>query len=396
MKYKLILLLLFIVDAIVLFLESSEVSVSSAEAYLLYNENSPLAYLLNSFLERFGSSDYLLRFPFIIMHLLSALMLYSISEKYLKSEKNRLWLFVMFLLLPGTVSSAIVVSHAGFIIFGLLLYIYIDQKVSSKLAIAILPLYLADGGFSYLFLALALYSFNSLSRELALYTFALYLVSVYLHGFDIYGYPRGHFLDTLGIYSAIFTPVVFIYIFYVLYRRYLTKRQDKLWYIATVAFVYSLLVSFRQKIDVEHFAPYLIVALPLAAETFASSYRVRLKEHRRGYRSIFIVAFIFLLLNTFIVFFNKELYLVLDNPKKNFAYNMHVAKELAKKLHSMGIDAIKTNEKMQRRLRFYGIADSDNYKLKELPYNTKKHSDVTISYKGKILYRADVTKLNNN
>jgi hypothetical protein len=44
-----------------------------------------------------------------------------------------------------------------------------------------------------------------------------------------------------------------------------------------------------------------------------------------------------LILNTLLVFFNKELYLVLDNPKKNFAYNMDVAKELSQKLKASGI-----------------------------------------------------------
>jgi energy-coupling factor transporter ATP-binding protein EcfA2 len=108
-----------------------------------------------------------------------------------------------------------------------------------------------------------------------------------------------------------------------------------------------------------------------------------------------VISFIFLIANTLLVFFNKELYLVLQNPKKNFAYNMHVAKELAQVLKQKGYSCVKTDEKMQNRLRFYGINSCMQNSLKELPLESKKEADVTISYKNRLLYKATVTKLNN-
>jgi len=396
MKYRIILFLILGIDALILFFEASHLSISSSGASILYGPTSFLQLLVKSSLAFFGHNDFGLRFIFICMHLLSAVLIYLISGRYLKEERNRLWLLLTFVLLPGVISSAVMVNHAGLIIFGLLLYLYLEDKCSKLFINLLLFIYaLIDIGFVYLFLGLAFYYlFNKQTKEFV-YNIALFFLSSYLYGFDIYGFPRGHFLDTIGVYSAIFTPVIFIYLFYVLYRRYLADKKDKLWYIASTALLFSLLISFRQKVDIEHFAPYLIVALPLAAQTFASSYKVRLKEHRRGYRAIFILAFVLLILNSLVVFFNKELYLVLNNPKKNFAYNVGIAKELAQQLENKGVHCVKTDAKMQRRLRFYGINECTKNNLKELPLQSKTEADVTIRYKNKILYKATVTKLNN-
>ena len=396
MKYKIILFLILGIDACVLFFETAHVSISSSEASLLYGDFSFLQLLVKTSLAFFGHNDFGLRFVFIAMHILSALLIYIISKRYLKFQRDRLWLVLTFVLLPGVVSSAIMVNHAGFIIFGLLLYLYVEQKVSKFFINILLLVYaLLDVGFVYLFLGLAFYHlFNKEKKEFA-YNIGLFFFSSYLYGFDIYGFPRGHFLDTIGVYAAIFNPIIFVYIFYVLYRRYLADKKDKLWYIASTALLFSLLISFRQRVDIEHFAPYLIIALPLAAQTFVSSYRVRLKEHRRAYKAIFVSSFILLILNTLVVFFNKELYLVLDNPKKNFAYNMHIAKSLAQKLKAQNIDCVTTDRRMQKRLRFYAVTQCDKNILKELPLKSKREPDVTISYKNRILYKATVTKLNS-
>ena len=163
----------------------------------------------------------------------------------------------------------------------------------------------------------------------------------------------------------------------------------------SAALLVSLMLSFRQRVSIEHFAPYLMLGLPLAAQTFISSYRVRLKMFRTGYKTIFVVSFILLVLNTVVVFFNKELYLLIENPKKHFAYDMHVAKELAEQLKSKDINCVRTDRKNQIRLKFYGISTCKQYLLVKNRFLKKKDSDVTISYKNVVLYSANVTKLNN-
>ena len=396
MSPKIIFFLLLGLDVFILLLETSHVSISYNEALLLYGHHSLLQYITRFFITLFGQNDIGLRLAMILMHLGSVVLLYLISKRYLKTERNRLWLIFIFILLPGVVSAAIVVNHAGIIIFALLLYIYIDGVFGDKYSAWLLPLFaFLDPGFSYLFIGLGIYYLAQKQHWMFIYTIILYLLSVNLYNVQITGAPRGHFLDLLGIYSAIFTPIIFIYIFYVLYKRYLMNKTDKLWYISSTALLISLVLSFRQRIDIEVFAPYLIIALPLAAQSFVSSYRVRVKEFRKTYRLVFGLSLIFLLLNATIVFFNQELYRYIDNPRKHFAYNMHVAKELAKQLKSKNIRCLKTNYKMQLRLRFYGINECDKTLLKRVPVKKTENSDVTIRYSGHVVYRANVTNINN-
>ncbi|MEN4046962.1 hypothetical protein [Sulfurimonas sp. NWX367] len=396
MKYRIILFLILGLDASILIFQTTQISISPSEASLLYGDASFLQQLVKLSLKIFGQNDFALRFVMILLHLLSAWLLHAISAKYLALERNRLWLVTVFVLLPGVVSAALVISHAGLIIFGLFLYIYLSQKLNDYYLNILLFLYaLLDAGFVYLFAGLAIFYLFQKNKILFLYNLFLAGLSVYIYGLNISGVPSGHFLDTIGVYSAIFTPVIFIYIFYTLYRGYLNDENDQIWYIASTALLFSLLLSFRQRVELELFAPYLILALPLAAKTFAHSYRVRLTNFRKRYRAIFVLAFVFLIFNTLIVMFNKELYLLLDNPKKHFAYKMHIAKKLATELKAMNILCVKTNQDMQKRLKFYFIDKCDENVLQELKPHSNIKSDVTIRYKNKILYKANVTKINN-
>lgn len=396
MNSRYILFLIIGIDALILFLEISNISISYDESLILYGTPSILQYITKASLALFGHNDFALRFGMLLLHLMSIVLIYLISKRYIAQQRDRLWLVLVFVLLPGVVSSAVIINSAGLVIFGLLLYIYIAQKCSLKVQLTLLTLYaFLDFGFSYLFLGLAIYYIVNKQRILGTYLVALYILSGSIYGFDVVGTPQGHFLDSIGVYSAIFTPIIFIYLFYTLYRRYLTAKIDKVWYIASTALIISLLLSFRQRIDIEDFAPYLIVALPLAAHSFISSYRVRLKQFRTKYKLIFVLSFVFLIFNALVVFFNKELYLILENPKEHFAYDMYIAKELAGELQKRNIPCVITNKKMQNRLKFYGVSKCDNTLLREIDISTKSATNVTISYKNKILYRANVTKLNN-
>ena len=403
MNQRYILFLILGIDAFILFLKIPDLSISYSEAALLYGDTTFLQLIIKTSLYLFGQNDFALRMPMIAFHIASALLLYQISKNYVKEDKNRLWLIFIFILLPGVISASILVNNAGLVIFGLLLFIYVTQittnhnelKPTKSMYILLVFYVFMDGGFNFLFLALMLYGYYKKYTNFVIFNGILFAISIYLCGLDVYGLPKGHFIDAIGIYAAIFTPIIFIYIVYVLYRRYLTKDIDMIWFIASVAFILSLLLSFRQRIGVEQFAPYLIIALPLAAQTFYSSYRVRLRVFRGKYRFIFTLAIIFLILNSFVVFFNKTIYLVLENPKKHFAYKMHIAKELAQELKNQGIKCVKSKEKMSQRLKFYNIQECENNLLTQYQVDGKKSYDVTISYKNIPVYSANVTKLNN-
>ena len=69
-----------------------------------------------------------------------------------------------------------------------------------------------------------------------------------------------------------------------------------------------------------------------------------------------------LLINVTITIFNKPIYLLLENPKKHFAYKYNFAKELAAELKDNNIDKIQSDdEELLLRLRFYGITEGDKY-----------------------------------
>ena len=391
------LFLILGIDAVILFFQISHISLSYEESSLLYGPFSFLQLLINTSINTFGHNDFGLRFVMILFHLMSVVLIYFISIPYISLQRNRLWLLLVFVLLPGVVSSAVVINSAGMVIFGLLFFVYIYEKTPQLFSSIVLLIFaLIDIGFAYLFLGLLIFFIKEKKYLLALYVLGLYILTSLLYGFNVFGYPKGHFLDTIGVYSAVFTPIIFIYLTYSLYRRYLTSSIDMIWYITSTTLLLSLVLSFRQRILIEDFAPYLIIALPLAAQSFISSYRVRLKRFRIRYKLAFIISFILLISNTFIVFFNKELYRVIDNPKKHFAYEMHVAKELAEELERVGIKCVNTDKQMQQRLYFYNINYCEENILKESSLNSDEGLSVTISYKKTVLYKASVTNLNNS
>lgn len=395
MRAKIILFLILGIDVVLLFFQFQQLSISSAEVYLLFESHNYIAFFYKILFSLFGHNDFTLRIPMLVLHSVSFFLFYELSKRYLTTSRDRIWLMFVYVMLPGMLSNAIVVSHASFILCGLLLYFYVLPRVHPLVTKALLVLFaLFEGGFGYLFLGLLLYSLKNKSyKESAFYT-ALVVVSAYLYHYNIYGFPRGHFLDTLAVYSAILTPFIFIYLVYVLYRRYLAGKRDRLWYVASTTLLGSLILSFRQRLDIEYIAPYLIIALPLVAQTFRHSYHVRLKQFRKRYKFLFAVALAFLLLNTLVVLMNKSLFAYIDNPKKHFAYNMYVAKELAQELKKQGIKCVTTDKKMEKRLEFYGVGICQKNYLETFLPTSSRETDVTIRYNNRAVYKANVTKIN--
>jgi len=394
MKTKYVLPILLAIDTLILVFEANGLSISYIEAKNYLEFNSLTGYLSHIFTYFFGQNDISFRMTMIVLHIFSVLLLYKLSFWYLKREKERLFLVVIYMLLPGVMSSAILVNSAGFVIFATFLFLYIYKSLKDKLySYALLILYsVLDNSFSYLFLGLFFYALHVKDKKFMILNMILIIINVYIYGTDIGGFPTGHFLDALGIYAAIFSPVIFIYLFYSLYRAFLTKQTDILWYISSVALIFSLLLSLRQRVHIEYYAPFVIPSILIGAKVFISSYKVRLPIFRKRYRLLFNLSILFLFINFVLVLFNKSLYVYIKNPKKHFAYNNHIAKELAYKLKQNNITCVKTNYKMQERLEFYGIKECNNNILSY--YKTNNSIDVTISYNNIPVYIAYVTKIN--
>ena len=396
MTSRYILFLLLGIDALILFFQISELSISYYEAKILYGEFSFLQLITNFSLNIFGHNDLGLRLPMMLLHLFSVILLYLNSNKYLKYERDKIWLVLIFILLPGSISSALQINSAGLLIFGLFLFVYIYENFSLKYIYILLPIYaLIDGGFLYLFLALIFYAYHIKNKIFFVVNIVLFSISIFIYGLNAHGLPSGHLIDALAVYFAIFSPIVFVYLFYVLYKKLYTKNVDLVWFISFIPLLFSLILSLRQRVELDEFAPYIMLALLLGADIFSKSYRIRLKIFRKKYKMMFAISLVFLLFNSLVVLFNKELYKVIENPKKHFAYRMYIAKELSTKLKDLNINCIDSNDDLSYRLKFYGISQCDKYILKEKQLNIDNKTDVTISYNNIVVYRANVTKINN-
>ncbi len=384
---------LVVAHTITLLLFTSQLSISYYEADIFFNKTNLLHYIVNFSSTLFGQNNLALRLPMILMHAVGAFFYYDVSKQLFKKESDKVWNLLLYLVLPGINSAAIMVDGAGLLLFLLLFFLYVYKHLR-KLAYFLLPLYVfIDGSFTFLYLSFIFYSIEKRRSTMLVASIILFGISMYLYGIDIGGHPKNYFLPTLGIYAAIFSPIVFVYLIYALYRWSVKEERTLLWYLGATAFVFSLLVSFRQQMQLEDLAPYILVSTPLMVKTFLSSYRIRLREFRKPYRLLLTIALAFLLVSSLTIYLNKYLYLVIEKPHKHFVYKNHIAKELAEKLKEMGVTSVLTsNKQLQNRLKFYGIEES----LATRIYEDKpliKSEVVTISYVGVDVAHFYVTKL---
>lgn len=366
---KALFLVLFI-DLLALIYGASTLSISYDEAVLYFdaqNEGSllNLAHFLAHFgTMLFGQNDFALRMPFVLVHLMSALLLYLFALKFTKTPKDALFSLILFLLLPGTVASALIANEAAIVICLSLLILNAQIYGFKKAFYALLILALfVDGSFAILFLSLFFYALYKKEIPLVVLNLGLFAASVGLYGFDLSGRPRGYFLDTLGVFAACFSPIVFLYYFYIIYRLAFRPNKPLLWFIASTSFLFCLIFSMRQRLYLEDFLPFCVIATPLIIATLMNSYRIRLPNLRLKYTILIQSALIFLVLFYLAIIFNTLLYGLLSDHKKHFVYNYHFAKELAISLKNRGLNEIKTDPQMQLRLKFYGINESKNFKL---------------------------------
>ncbi|MBL6970227.1 MAG: glycosyltransferase family 39 protein [Campylobacterales bacterium] len=377
---SLVFITLLITAAVVLLTAATTLDISYNESVNYFHNFNELTILTHISTYLFGPSNISLRLPFILIYLLSIILFYKLSSKYINSNRDILIATAIFMALPGVISASLLVNTSILVIFSVLLYIYI-YNITSKHSYILLVLFLfLDNSFAILFIALFFYSLKHKDNKLLIVSLILFGISMQMYGFDSGGKPKGFFIETVAIYSSIFSPFIFFYFAYSLYRTSIKGELDLLWYISTTTLIFSILLSFRQSIPIEDFAPFVVVAIPIMVKTFLSSYRVRLPQFRIKHKIGLNIAIVVLLLNSAILLINKPLYLLFENPKKHFAYKHHFAQEIATILKKNNITAVKTtNLRLQERLKFYGIKNGNRYTL--YPYRVNSlDKDITIKY----------------
>lgn len=361
-RYHTIFISLLLVHISLLVYLTSEFSISYKEA-LIYFENTQtlLHYLTNISTSILGQNDFGLRFPFIFFYICSSILLYLLTENYFKNESDRLISVAIFMLLPGVNSGALLVNESIIVVFLTLLYLYVEKKRNYECYLLLFIFLFIDNSFAILFLALFFRSISRKDNYLLVISLILFGLSMGMYGFEISGKPKGYFLDTFSVYATIFSPFLFLYFVYAIYRVGLKHEKDLFWYLSSSALALSLLFSLRQKVAIEDFAPFVVIAIPIMVKLFMQSFRVRLKQYRTNHYGFALLALCVLLLNFAILIANKTLYLFLENPKKHFAYKHYIVKEISKELTQKDINAIKVyDEKLQLRLKFYNIGHSSN------------------------------------
>ena len=384
-KYNIYFYTLLSILVLMLLFVSNTLSISYKEALNVFTNTSVLSYITNISIYLFGQNDIALRIPFIFFYILSSILMYLLTKDYFKYEKDRLLSISIFMLLPGVLSASILVNSAIIVTFCTLLYIYFYEKRNKHCYVLLLIFLFIDNSFAILFLALFFFSIKHKDNKLLITSFVLFILSMYIYGFTTNGKPKGFLVDTFAIYASIFSPLLFIYFFYTIYRASLKKNKTLIWYISITALLVSFIFSFRQRVYIEDFAPYVVIFLPFMLKTFLHSYRIRLKEFRKKHDIAVILVLLMLFLNVFFTMFNKPLYMFITNPKKHFVYDYHFIKELSVKLKEKNINNIQFDDKrIALRLRFYRIDEGHEYTLSKNKKN-KASEKIAISYYGKEL-----------
>ena len=391
-KYYFYSSLLFL-TFILLFKATYSLSISYKEALNVFVNNSVLSLITNTSIYILGQNDLALRLPFILFYAFSIIIMYKITENYFKYEKDRYISIIVFMILPGVLSASLLVNSAIVIIFFTLLYLYYYHKYNKHSYLLLLLFLFIDNSFAVLYLALFFYSLKNKDTKLIYISLILFSLSMYIYGFSTGGKPRGFLVDTFAIYATVFSPFLFLYFLYTMYRSWIKDERTLIWYISITALLLSLIFSFRQRIYIEDFAPYVVISLPYMLKTFFHAYRVRLKEFRTNYNILAFLVVLMLSINVVLTFVNKPLYLILPNANKHFVYQYHFIKELVEELSARDINSVTTDdEELSLRLRFYHIEKGDDYflTLKNYDYPSER---ISIKYYCKEVFFAYLIKL---
>ncbi|WP_459882277.1 ArnT family glycosyltransferase [Campylobacter concisus] len=379
--------LICLIDFVFLLYAANSLSISYNEAEIFFQKHSLLGYILKLSAHFFGQNDLAVRGVMIFFHIASVVLMYKVSKFYIKLEFDRIIAVLLFVLLPGTLASALIINNAGICITLALLCIYlfhIKKKILFSLFFCLA--FFIDGDFLIFYAGFFIFALYKRKPPLAWLSAILFLLTLYFFGFETNGRPSGHFIDTFGIFAAVFSPFVFIFFVYTIYRIWVKEKKDLLWFIAICSFCFCMIVSVRQRLELEQFLPFCVIATPLMVRIFFNSYRVRLPKFRKGHKICTGLVMLFLVFNWSVIIFNQIFYLFLNDPTKHLTYKFDVAKELADKLKEAGVQDIATEDtRLALRLKFYGIKTKSYSKNLLASADLDEKSKFSIEKMGKVV-----------
>jgi hypothetical protein len=349
-SFLLFYLLAIVYSASTLPMGPHEATVYYADTYILYH----LTHLFNGWF--YNGLDF--RLPFVVFGFLNISLFFIMSQLYFSRKEDSYLATMIFVLLPGIVTATILVNIAVLVITLVLGFItFYEKKQIWWQGVVMVLLLLTHDASVIFFIAVAI--FSAFKRDRLLFAIAMILSAIsmlYFNGLDIGGRPQGEFLELFGLYIALFSPLLFIYFFYSLYRIWLRERKDILWYISFTAFIFSILLSLRQQVNMTDFAPYVIISVVLMVVTYHQTTRVRLPQFQKWYRRGFSLVLTSLIFSTLIIFFHKQFFYLLDDKSKHFAYSFYEPYWKVMELHEIEQDCYTAkNQKVQYQLKYYGL-----------------------------------------
>lgn len=305
-----------------------------------------------------------LRFVFILSGFLTVSLFYELSRRYFDKREDAYMATVLFMFLPGILTATTLVNVAILVMPLVLLFVLMYERGSFWiLPFIMLALFFIHEASIIFFVALLLYALVHKDKKLGIASAAFLIAFVYLSkGIEIGGGPSGHFVEIFGLYASVFSPLLFLYFFYAMYRILLREKKTLLWYISFTALAFSLLLSIRQRVNITDFAPYVMISIILMLDVFNKSVRVRLPEFQKPYKRAFYVVIVFLGLSASLIILHKVTYTLSSNSDKHFAKRIYEPYLLAKKLKADEVPCYKGAQGRERyQLRYYDILPCSNY-----------------------------------
>ena len=325
--------------AIAVFYLAATTPISPHEAKTLFTDDTIVAYLMR-WGQGISESFFGLRLFFILAGFLSVILFYQLSKKALARPEDSYLATFIFMLLPGILTGSMLANIAILVLPVVLLFVLMYEKgYFAILPLLMLILFFIHEASIIFFIAVLLYAVVHKDKRLAIISSAFLLAFIYLaKGIGIGGRPSGHFVEIFGLYATLFSPFVFLYFFYALYRILLRGKKTLLWYISFTALAFSLLLSIRQKINITDFAPYMMIAVPLMVSAFNHSMRVRLLQFQKPYKigAYFLIGT--LVLNALVIITHKITYYQIGMHDKHFAKRIYAPYDKVQELKAEGIE----------------------------------------------------------
>jgi putative effector of murein hydrolase len=239
-----------------------------------------------------------------------------------------------------------------------------------------------DGSFISLYFGLIFYSIYKKDNKFLIYSLILLMINANYFNYDINGHPQGHFLNMISVYLAIFSPFIFIYFLYSIVKTW--KKPNLLWFISSFSLLFSIILSFRQDIKIDNYAPFVIVSVIFMVYAFLNDYRVRLNIFRKSYKIIFMF------LGFSLISFDVSLFMSKFVLDRHIVNQFKYSKELYVFLKNHNINNIYCNDRILcKKLYFYGLEKGNKFYINF----DRKQKKVSILHNGIKLYDKSVSKL---